>query len=857
MWLPGLLVLLLPGTFCNSDSSSTGHVDTILNSVEIIRKNEYFISINGITEVKETLPVFLYYYQAIALRQNLVTVRNYDDMNILPKEIKYTILKEASHLYTAIDNFVLKIDKSISLVWNHQFLKDTKAFYNLSEIEDTTIPKLYKKNIELITDKYIFPENYFEVIQGIKVTNLVTISLQLAKGRLNDLYYDARIKIANIFNARYTSLQKACSHDNATLGRTLHILFPARESKPIITSNLVESLGLKMGKDQSSCLFSFVVYLTLIENDLERILHQKLPNEQNHLSFIIPNIRDKVILMPIKTALPSYERRTKIFPSYPSIRLDKRNIFLSLIGAASENDRLHNSIQLKDVQAATLELKTVQTKLNGEYTKLLGSRIRENNVLTDIGEHVDNLEKSSWDLNIKMSNISQIATKSLQTLSGYMSISLALQIITEELNLIQEGFKTDALKLKKTLNLEGFDIFDSSLILTGNPLTPIQVKFNEQGISLSTKVGVDPLVWKGMIPRSLPITTSTGLNMITFDSLIITDGYFKINPQDLSLCDHSLRVCPPEASFKQLSPCEKYIINKNATQISLELVKDCVAKLQRIEKKELAYIHISKGILIYNPSSTIAYRICEKTTSTLSLPEGITRVILGLNCILKIHDYILKGSIYQYQNNHINYSFINAKMTDAVDALLHLHYNISSPEFNASLPDLFSIHGLSKHIRDYVSNITLTSNEIHYDETLWGMHPVEAVGNIGPTIAITILFILVLIMLITLCCCKTRIIRSCIRHTKNTERRSPAHSAVGYSTIDPIINITVPNSTYPRTTPVQSTSSSLPAITEEIPNNSEATGTTPPMLDASLLMSQVQRNLRLNELLLNNLNAGN
>ena len=61
MWLPGLLVLLLPGTSCNSDSSSTGHVDTILNSVEIIRKNEYFISINGITEVKETLPVFLYY----------------------------------------------------------------------------------------------------------------------------------------------------------------------------------------------------------------------------------------------------------------------------------------------------------------------------------------------------------------------------------------------------------------------------------------------------------------------------------------------------------------------------------------------------------------------------------------------------------------------------------------------------------------------------------------------------------------------------------------------------------------------------------------------------------------------------
>ena len=121
-------------------------------------------------------------------------------MNILPKEIKYTILKEASHLYMAIDNFVLKIDKSISLVWNHQFLKDTKAFYNLSEIEDTTIPRLYKKNIELITDKYIFPENYFEVIQGIKVTNLVTISLQLAKGRLNELYYDARIKIANIFN---------------------------------------------------------------------------------------------------------------------------------------------------------------------------------------------------------------------------------------------------------------------------------------------------------------------------------------------------------------------------------------------------------------------------------------------------------------------------------------------------------------------------------------------------------------------------------------------------------------------------------------------------------------------------------
>ena len=80
MWLPGLLVLLLPGTSCNSDSSLTGHVDTILNSVETIRKNEYFISINGITEVKETLPVFLYYYQAIALRQNLVTVRN-----ILPK----------------------------------------------------------------------------------------------------------------------------------------------------------------------------------------------------------------------------------------------------------------------------------------------------------------------------------------------------------------------------------------------------------------------------------------------------------------------------------------------------------------------------------------------------------------------------------------------------------------------------------------------------------------------------------------------------------------------------------------------------------------------------------------------------
>ena len=760
-----------------------GPLLNLLHSVQLKNIKDYHVIEDGTVEATQEIPLFMYYLQSLALRQSLNSIRNYPDIRMLPNEIKFGLLKEIEHHSASIDEVIHKIDTGLSLYWNNEFQQD--VIQNHVMIPVSSVPMLYKRSIVLDYTNFTVPDLLVQKIRGMKIDNLMKVSMDFLSGKFLKYHYKDQIRLANTFHDRHYTLQRVCKQDSAEIKNTLHILFPARETKAIIMSGLIQSLGLQKDKDMSKCTMAAIAYINILENDIDKILHKKLPATEDHLSFLIPGMNEARIITPKQIDISTFEFREKIFPAYPAMRLNKRNVFLDIIGAASESSRLQNSLALKDVQAANRELKTAQSKLDGEYQKILGSRIQETSVLTDIGSHVDSLERSSTQFHEEINNITYLNVVSYQHIHSYMSSDLALAMVHTEIMAVQNGLNKDLNTLQKVLSNEGFKVRDTSLIFVGDTLSNIHLNQDSQGIRVDTTIGLDPATWKCLVFKTLPINSSSGVTQLKFDEMIITDGNLKILPEDLPFCNHVTAVCPPDVGVTTLSPCEHYLINQtheawgNNKPGTVETTKDCAKRLVKADLPLLTYIHVQQGILVHLDRPTTAYRICATTTNVINLIKGITRLSLAKGCKCMIEGTVIKGATYQYSLKTANYNFIDKRLADAVDHILQYHtdqslFNWTSQEQNITLDSL------TDHIHNYIDNLTWTTPQLNYDDSLWDIHPVEAVGHLGPSAVLLLLLVLTLITLLTVWCYRHAMVTLCrpvLQVTNSpTVLQQPTHS---------------------------------------------------------------------------------
>ena len=117
-------------------------------------------------------------------------------------------------------------------------------------------------------------------------------------------------------------------------------------------------------------------------------------------------------------------------------------------------------------------------------------------------------------------------------------------------------------------------------------------------------------------------------------------------------------------------------------------------------------------------------------------------------------------STYQYSLRKANFNFIDERLTTAVDTILQHHPDYQS--FNWSNHDQnLSIDSLTDRIHTYVDNLYLTTPQLTYDDALWNIHPVEAVGHLGPCAILLMILSLTLIGLITIWCYRNTLFKKC------------------------------------------------------------------------------------------------
>jgi hypothetical protein len=99
-------------------------------------------------------------------------------------------------------------------------------------------------------------------------------------------------------------------------------------------------------------------------------------------------------------------------------------------------------------------------------------------------------------------------------------------------------------------------------------------------------------------------------------------------------------------------------------------------------------------------------------------------------------------------------------LTNAVEHILQYHpnqqtFNWSNQEQNMTLDSL------TDHIHTYVNTLNWTTPQLTYDDSLWNIHPVEAVGHLGPSAILIIILVLTLTIIIVLWCYRHALAKLC------------------------------------------------------------------------------------------------
>ena len=668
--MKGCVVLMVCGIILASTQRPPLQLNLLLNSLEIRRLKDYQVS-KQVVQVTEHLEFNHFFYQSVMAYQSLSNIKKFRTFAFLPTSIQKGFNKEIGFQMARCDSNIQKIDRALSMFWTYKFDKNNVFDYNRISTNHTEVPMLYNRSMIIDVMNYIYPSHSLDFFINLKLDNLAQVSADFHNENYKIYQYYQKIQINNVFSNRYQTLHNICLNNGAHLNNELAILFPARENKNIILGNLINSLGLEKNKDHSMCIIAALMYVQILEQDLDRILHDKLTDTKHHLTLRIPNLYTLRLLMPHDSGVTNKELSSKVLRAYPKIIVrKKRNVFLSLFGAASESDRLQNSLALKDMEQINNDLRNAQITMQGELKRVLGTQQGENEVLTDIGEHVEFLERSAKSITNQIRNSSQVANNA----NAHMVANLGLQISMSELDLISEGIEKITHKLEQAIIHNQVDFVGTHYIFASQTLDNIKIYPNNKGIVISARYGFQPETWKSYNIKALPIEAKKVVYKLQLPEFLITDGVHKVDKNDLFLCDHANKQCPADVAFQSLNNCEIFVLkelrvlqtfqNAHTTMSQQSIAKDCAKLITTIQPEVLSYIHVTGGVLIYSTIPGIGYKVCHSSTSRLDIPVGHIKVGLQPGCYLKVHDHIIKGLARNFKIEGNNFDFIDSKLSN-------------------------------------------------------------------------------------------------------------------------------------------------------------------------------------------------
>ena len=767
---------------------STVRLDLLLNSLEI-RENKHYQVSRQVVQVTEHLDFNHLFYQSVMAYQSFNNIKKFQTYGFLPTSIQEGFDKEIGFQKARCDSNIRKIDRALAMFWIHEFDQNNVLNYNLITTNHTEVPMLYNRSMIIDVLDYVYPSHSLDFFVSLKLDNLAQVSADFHNEKYKIYQYDQKIQINNVFSNRYRTLHSICLNNGAKLHTDLAILFPARDNENIILGNLITSLGLKKHKDQSLCIIAALMYVQILEQDLDRILHDKLTDTEHHLTLQIPNLHTLRLLMPYDAGVPVKELSSKVYRAYPKIRLrKKRNIFLSLFGAASESDRLQNSLALKDMEQVNNDLRNAQITIQGELKRVLGSRQGENQVLTDIGDHVEFLERSAKIITKQIRNSSQVANNALHYTNAHMIANLGLQIGITELDLITESIDKMTHKLEQAIIHNQVDFVGTHYIFASQTLDNIKIYPNKKGIVISARYGFQPEIWRSLNIKTLPIETKRGPYKLQLPEFLITNGVHKLDANDLFLCDHANKQCPADVALQSLNNCEKFVfrelkviqVNKpSLTTMSQEsIAKDCAKLLTKTQPGVLQYIHVNGGLLLYSTIPGIGYKVCRSTTSRLDIPIGHIKIGLQPECYLKVHDYIIKGLVRNFKIEGNNFDFIDNDLATVITDLLD-QYNVTTYDMNITNVVKPGTN-VSDRIADFANRNDDYIDSISYNDDYWYRHHTLLYSHVGTSVLIGLVLTGIITCGTILCCKRQAIVKAIQERVSSPALSADRHADVSY-----------------------------------------------------------------------------
>ena len=797
-------------------------ITDLLHSVEINEANTYTIQSEAAT-LSTFLDLYTFYHSAINLRLAAISVDSSTIVQRLPEAVQTTFKTEFAHTYNHINEEILKIDRTLAYFWTRTFRQQSKFDYNLLTLPKFMIPQLYNRSININSAAYKIPPYAISLLKQTATPNTVSIALQTHIANVNAFTHMQRLQINNAFLNAYTPLKKTCHQDRAIIQPNLYLLYPTTESTDIITANLITSLGLLPGQNHDQCVLAAITYLKLLETDLTKIITGKLPDHDSQLTFKIPRSNPVQLVVPTKTQLSEQEYSKKLLSNYPAVRYTrndrhKRNFFTDIIGAGSRTDQLQNTIDLKNIENMDRDLRVGQNKIQLEYDRLMGDRIKEESVLSDIGKHVNQLEVLAHGVNTELTNVTEATRQLTRTLEAFMTISTTWEMVAQEVQLLRTGLEHEVTKFKQLIQSQPGVILDTVNKIQRQINSPHIIKMTNRGVLFSSTMTLGAEEWAMLQIKSVPVMTTKGEQQLVFEDSIITNGQDKILSSDIIWCNHVTLECPQEVGIQKLSLCELHLLNQ-LTNLRLDkahinyngssdIMKECATKLQPVVPSELSYIRSDNSLMIYLQTEVASYKICAGETSVVRLNKGLSRVSLPQGCIIKIKDTVLKGQRSNYRLSNGNYTFIEDRLQESINYILN---NTYVPDKWLSILELHLPTNITEHIKTYLKEANHTTNPLTYDETLWGYsHPVHALVNIGPVILTSIIF---LSLLISCCCC------SCCKRALMKEVMNLPRSIAGQSANR---DLDVTQTSMVTSTPVSATSNRRVAYCANNSSNEEA-----------------------------------
>ena len=747
------LFLLIMGLTLGFAQGGFQDLDNILKTVQIEVKATYRIFHQPIS-VNIQIPLFKYVYQLRYLRQSLSLVSNQHSLTQVPANIELILRKQLLAQGFEIDSQMNEIDKMLIKSWKYQFEMGATLNHFTATLNEKFVPQLFLRYDKQKMPKIRFPEHLIEVIQILETKYIMSLYTSIATNEFHSFSWQVRNKIVNILENRYNGLEKTCKATEAHLGPTLNVFSPSIEKKDHILWSLIATFNLKVDKEQSMCLIAYIAYMQLLENDLGVVLSYKLGTKPRPFSFVIDAITYPYLLIPSNKVIPPGELSKKLIPEYLP-RINRRGFVLDLLGAASDEARLKNSMNIQSLYATSKDLKRAQVTLSDNFEHLMGSRKANFEILSNIRQRLEDVNNHLKFSEFEINNITHNTQVLINQSVGFMKASISLELISKEVGLIKQGIESEKRLVNSAMDQGQVVIDRSSLLMTHTPIKPPQIKMTLEGIQINTILFSEPEYLTKYDIKTIPFSLGTQTSRIKLPRTLIANHRYKVFKADLNQCDPCTKVCAGHTVLQDLHECERYLIaNTNAT---LHTVAQCLTLVEPDSPPKMEFIHVQKGILVFTKNQVSAQRMCPETSNRVNIVPGTTLVPIPKGCTLKIGNKFITGRPYDIQEKTFDYAFFASNLNQSLFTLLANETNMAHLG-NHRFKEATSGLNLNKSLQAYYKTLHTGWSALPFDSAGWdALHPMELAGHLSSATIIFILLAILIGFFVVLCCCKARI----------------------------------------------------------------------------------------------------